>query len=395
VIAVRGLHGRAHEVSPLVVDGLLALAVAGAAIGSLVGRMSQVRLTPTGSIGFHGADGLGIAVLLVGTLSLAWRRRAPLPVLVVSGTAFFLYEGLGYAPTPLPFAPLMALYTVAARCPTPASVSACLALSTGVIATGVTDHGPITHDQFLGYLFSVLVAWMLGYGVRLSRTRLWLLEQRASGLVREQADRTRLAVEQEQARIARELHDIVAHNVSVIVAQATAARRVFDTEPEHARQVLGAIETTARQALVEMRRLLGVLHPDPRAERAPQPGLDQLPGLVAQIGRAGLPVELVVQGRPRPLPAGVELSAYRIVQEALTNALKHAGAARATVVLGYCAGGLELRVSDDGRGAPAGVVAGQGLVGMGQRAALLGGQLVTGPGPQGGFQVTATLPDQR
>jgi signal transduction histidine kinase len=108
-----------------------------------------------------------------------------------------------------------------------------------------------------------------------------------------------------------------------------------------------------------------------------------------------LPVELVVQGRPRPLPEGVELSAYRIVQEALTNALKHAGAARATVVLGYCAGGLELRVSDDGRGAPAGVVAGQGLVGMGQRAALLGGQLVTGPGPQGGFQVTATLPDQR
>jgi signal transduction histidine kinase len=211
----------------------------------------------------------------------------------------------------------------------------------------------------------------------------------------EQAEWTRVAVEQEQARIARELHDIVAHNVSVIVAQAAAARRVFDAEPEHARQVLAAIETTARQALVEMRRLLGVLHPDPGAQLAPQPRLDRLPGLVAQISRAGLPVELVVQGRRRPLPAGVELSAYRIVQEALTNALKHAGAARATVVLGYRAAGLELRVSDDGRGAPAGVVTGQGLVGMRQRAALLGGKLVAGPGPAGGFQVTATLPTER
>jgi signal transduction histidine kinase len=380
--------------SPLVIDGLLALAVAAAALGSLVARVSPVRVNPAGSLRFHDADGLGIVVLLLGTLSLAWRRRAPLPVLTATGAAFLLYEGLGYPPTPLPFAPLVALYTVAALCPTPISVSACLALSTGVIATGVTDHGPITHDQFLGYVLSVLVAWMLGYGGRLNRTRLSSLEQRAAGLVREQADRTRLAVEQEQARIARELHDIVAHNVSVIVAQATAARRVFDTEPERARQVLGAIETTARQALVEMRRLLGVLHPDPGAERAPQPGLDQLPGLIAQIGRAGLPVELVVQGQWRPLPAGVELSAYRIVQEALTNALKHAGAGRAKVVLAYRAGGLELRIADDGRGAPAGVVAGRGLVGMRQRAALLGGRLVAGPDPQGGFQVTATLPDQ-
>jgi signal transduction histidine kinase len=380
VIAVRGLHGRAHELSPLVVDGLLALAVAGAALGSLVADVSQVRATPAGTLRFHVADGLGVALLLVGTLSLAWRRRAPLPVLAVSATALFLYEGLGYPPTPLPFAPLVALYTVAALCPTPVSLSTCLALSAGAIATGVTDHSLVTRDQFLGYVLSVLVAWMLGYGGRLNRT--------------EQAGRTRLAVEQEQARIARELHDIVAHNVSVIVAQASAARRVFDAEPERARQILAAIETTARQALVEMRRLLGVLHPDPGAERAPQPGLDQLPGLLAQIGRAGLPVELVVQGQWRPLPAGVELNAYRIIQEALTNALKHARAGRARVVLAYHPAGLELQITDDGRGAPAGLVAGQGLVGMRQRATLLGGRLVAGPHPQGGFQVTATLPHQ-
>ena len=220
-----------------------------------------------------------------------------------------------------------------------------------------------------------------------------LLEERAVRLAREQADRTRLAVEQEQARIARELHDIVAHNVSVIVAQAGAAQRVFTTQPDQARQALSSIETAGREALTEMRRLLGVLRADPgHADRAPQPGLAQLPALLAQVARAGLPVRLATRGTPRPLPAGVQLSAYRIVQEALTNTLKHAAAAGATVVLGYRAGALELEVRDDGQGSPAGLAAGQGLVGMRQRAALLGGQLTAGPAPGGGFQVTAHLP---
>ena len=385
VIAARALSGRAHGLSPALLDGLLALLVATAAFARLLGSPA-----PLGDVRLHAADSLGAGLLLAGSLSLAWRRRAPLAVLAVSGAASLIYAVLGYAPTPLPFAPLIALYTVAAQRPPRLAAGAILGLSACVAAADVGHPLPISHDQFLADLLSLPVAFALGYGVRRSRLRVSTLEQRAG----EQVEGVRVAVAAEQARIARELHDIVAHNVSVIVAQAAAARRVFDAEPARARQALGAIEQTAREALVEMRRLLGVLAADPAAERAPQPGLDRLPGLLAQVRRAGLAVEVQVRGAPRPLPAGVELSAFRIVQEALTNTLKHAGAARAGVVLGYRAGGLWVRVWDDGRGVAV-LVPGQGLVGMQQRAALLGGRLAVGPRPGGGFQVTATLPNGR
>jgi signal transduction histidine kinase len=379
--------------SPVLVEGLLSLLVTGVVLASLVGGAAESRLSPAGALRFRTADGFALVLLLLGALSLAWRRRAPLAVLVVSGTAFVLYEGLGYAPPPLPFALLVSLYTVAAWCPLPASATATGAILIAVAAAAVTHRGPLTPDQVLAYLLSVVAAWLLGYGVQLTRARLSLLEDRAVRLVREQADKTQLAVEQERVRIAREVHDIIAHSVGVIVAQAAAAQRLFDAEPQQARQTLGAIETTGRQAVVELRRLLGVLQADQgQAERAPQPGLDRLPALVEQVGRAGLPVELVVHGSPRPLPAEVELSAYRIVQEALTNTLKHAGPTRAGVVLGYHPGMLELRVWDEGRGSTPGVVPGQGLVGMRQRAALLGGEVAARPGPEGGFQVTARLP---
>jgi signal transduction histidine kinase len=197
-------------------------------------------------------------------------------------------------------------------------------------------------------------------------------------------------------RIARELHDIVAHHIVVIVAQAGASRRVFDTEPERARSALQSIETIGREALIETRRLVGVLWVDEEREqsgpRAPQPGLDQLPALISQVERVGLPVRLTVRGDPRPLPAGVELNAYRIVQEALTNALKHAGPTSAEVVLDYRAESLDLVVSDRGRGSSRSVAPGHGLVGMRQRAAVLGGHVAVGPQPGSGFQVTATLP---
>ena len=206
-------------------------------------------------------------------------------MLVVSGTAFVLYEGLGYAPPPLPFALLVSLYTAAAWCPLPASATATGAILIAVAAAAVTHRGPLTPDQVLAYLLSVVAAWLLGYGVQLTRARLSLLEDRAVRLVREQADKTQLAVEQERVRIAREVHDIIAHSVGVIVAQAAAAQRLFDAEPQQARQTLGAIETTGRQAVVELRRLLGVLQTDQgQAERAPQPGLDRLPALVERVG---------------------------------------------------------------------------------------------------------------
>ena len=373
------------------IDGLLAFLVAGLALASLFSRVSQVLLTEDESVRFRAADTLGVALVLVGTLSLMLRRRAPLAVLGVSSVAFFGYQALGYAPPPLPFAALIALYTVAVRCSLVVSTSAAGAMIIGVIVAALTDHSPLTDDQFLAYLFSAVTAVMLGYGVQLSRAHTSLLEEQTARLARERAAETELAVQKEQARIARELHDIVAHNVSVIVAQAGAAQCVFDAEPKYARQALGSIEATGREALIEMRRLLRVVQPD-HIERTPQPGLRQLPTLVKQVGRAGLPVQLAICGDPRPLPAGVELSAYRIVQEALTNTLKHAGPTRASVVVGYDTGFLRLQIRDEGRGATPDTPPGHGLVGMRQRAALLGGKLSAGPRPDIGFQVTAELP---
>ena len=229
--------------------------------------------------------------------------------------------------------------------------------------------------------------------MQLSRARTALLEEQARQLIDTQAAKTALAVEQEQSRIARELHDIVAHHVSVIVATAGGAQKVFDAHPPQAREALSSIEMTGREALTEMRRLLGALSTQPTSSgRSPQPGLDQLPGLLTQIRRAGLAVDLSVEGTERPLEAGVELSAYRIVQEALTNSLKHAGPARARVKIQDRPDLLKLEVRDDGRGSVRNPRPGQGLVGMRERAALLGGTLDVRPMPGRGFRVLASLP---
>jgi signal transduction histidine kinase len=204
-------------------------------------------------------------------------------------------------------------------------------------------------------------------------------------------------VEHDRALIARELHDVVAHHVTVVVVQAGAASRVFDAQPEQARTALRSIESVGREALDEMRRLLDVLRPDDdEPDVVPQPGLDQLPALVATLRTAGLPVTLSVRGEPRALPGGVELNAYRIVQEALTNTLRHAGPTRAEVVVTYGADMLELQVHDEGavsgRSPAAAAAPGRGLVGMRQRAELVGGRLSAGPRDGAGFSVTAALP---
>jgi len=201
----------------------------------------------------------------------------------------------------------------------------------------------------------------------------------------------------ERARIARELHDIVAHHLSVVVLQAAGAR----ASGQHADRALEKIEHSGRQALTEMRRLLGMLHaPDEEAELTPQPSLGELPALAESVRAAGLPVRLVVDGAGAAVPAAVGVSAYRIVQEALTNVLKHAGAARAVVSIGYLDDAVTIEVTDDGTGplAPAGpglaasAADGRGLAGMRERAALFGGELRAGPEPGGGFTVRARLP---
>jgi signal transduction histidine kinase len=217
-------------------------------------------------------------------------------------------------------------------------------------------------------------------------------EERAARLEHEHEERARAAVADERARIARELHDVIAHSVSVMTVQAGAARLLLADDPQRAVEPLLAVEETGRQALAEMRRLLGVLRGDAgEPTLAPQPGLDDLPKLALTLREAGVEVEIAVEGRQRPLPAGVQLAAYRILQEALTNTLKHAGAARAQVTVRYAPESVLLEVRDDGR-TPQVDGQGHGLLGMQERAALYGGELEAGPMPGGGFTVRARLP---
>jgi signal transduction histidine kinase len=242
-------------------------------------------------------------------------------------------------------------------------------------------------------MMAIGAACALGYAVQLSQARIQLMQAREAWLEAEYAGREQRMLQQEQARIARELHDVIAHQVCVITALAAGADRLIVTEPQRARPVLNAIEASGREALTEMRALLRVLRTDPtEANRAPQPGLAQLPALAEQMKQAGLPVGLSIEGQPRPLPVPVEVNAYRIVQQALTNSLKHAGPAHADVRVRYRPTVLELDICDDGCGLPETPQAGHGLIGMRERAALVGGCLLVGAGPAGGARVVASLP---
>ena len=203
----------------------------------------------------------------------------------------------------------------------------------------------------------------------------------------------RRAVEEERARITRELHDVLAHSVSVMTVQASAVRRLLKPEQEREREALVTVEETGRQALAEMRRLLGIMRDEAEpAARAPQPGIGTLPQLLDQVRQSGLPVELTIEGEPVKLPAGVDLSAYRIVQEALTNTLRHAGPAHAWVAVRYGGEDVEIEVANDGSTENERDGAGHGLVGMRERVALCGGELSCGPRPGGGFRIAARLP---
>jgi signal transduction histidine kinase len=238
-------------------------------------------------------------------------------------------------------------------------------------------------------------AWIAGEVVRSRRASAQEVRQRAHRLQHDREEHARHVAAQERLRIARELHDIVAHKLSIVVVQAQAAQRVGD--PTRATGLMASIEDTGRSALDEMRRLLGALRPSSEAPEAslrePQPGLAALDSLLGEVRAAGLPVTLTLSGDPVPLPAALDLSAYRIVQEALTNALKHAGPAHASVHLRHCKDRVEITVADDGQGVPPLVPGfGHGLTGMRERAALLGGALQAGPRPCGGFRVHVTLP---
>jgi signal transduction histidine kinase len=349
------------------------------------------------------------AVNLVGglllALPLAWRRRAPMAMICAFVAAGFANEALGGGlfsfPAPgdadgtPPFGSLVtavvAFYSLGAHAGERESAVG-VAIGTAGFWAMVIVSGQVDFGSFFFSTALAVAPWLVGRNARARSLRL-------AAAQREQAQRTRLAVSDERARIARELHDVVAHSVGVIVVQAEGARRVFERDPDRAREALDSIEQTARTALADMRRSLGVLRRESgKAELEPQPGIDDLGELLERARGGGLAVELAVEGEPTPLPQGVDLSAYRIVQEALTNAIKHAGPVRTQVTVRYGERQLELEVADDGPGpSPNGAESktGHGLAGMRERVAAHGGALQTGAGPQGGFLVRASLPLSR
>ena len=247
-----------------------------------------------------------------------------------------------------------------------------------------------------GVLFFGLLGgapWVFGRAIRHRREREHLLEEKSIVLERGREEDRRRAVEEERTRIARELHDVVGHALGVIVLQADGGRRVLRAEPAETERALVTIERTGREALQEMRRLVDMLRAsDEQLGLLPQPGLAQLKALAAQVRDAGLPVEVVVHGDPRPLPPGVNLSAYRIAQEGLTNVLKHAGRAHATVTVSYSDGEIEVEVADDGNGPGGSNGTGHGLTGIRERVSMFGGEVEAGPRSEGGYVVRARLP---
>jgi signal transduction histidine kinase len=298
---------------------------------------------------------------------------------------------------------LILLYTVAAYRPRRYSIPALLTCIGGsLVAVQVWQPlgaGAVTFGQRLFvalFLFGgiSLACWILGDSMRYRRGYYTALEEKATRLEAERHAHAKVAAAAERARIAREMHDVVAHHVSVMVVQADGAGYVLRSDPDRAESALAAISVTGRQALTEMRRLLGVLRSEgDQADLAPLPGLGELRELLDQARAAGLEVTYTLAGTPRELPEGAELAAYRVVQESLTNTRKHAGlAATAGVTVSYERDGLIVQVTDDGMAAPSGEPAGLGLAGMRERIAMYGGTVLAGPLPDGGFRVRAWLP---
>jgi signal transduction histidine kinase len=384
--------------NPYLLDGFIGLGVGAVVMVAFV----LVERTPEFP---READALGVLLVALSWGPLLFRRRAPLAVFVVSAVAATVSYSLGYPDAGVGFGPLIALYTVASRCERGVTVATLAATVVGqVVSVLMVDvESPVA--VIVGGVAMACGAAAWGDRKQVREAYVEQLELRAAEKERERIEAAERAVGAERARIARELHDVVAHAMSVVAVQSGVGAHVIDAQPEAAKRILETISDTSRDALSEMRRLLGVLRSAPGSESdgdegdrdlAPAPGLGALDDLAARVTEAGVPVDLRVDGEHAGLPAGVDLAAYRIVQEALTNVLKHAGPARATVSVRYHDDAVRLVVTDDGRGAaPAGngngAHTGHGIVGMRERAELYGGSLAVGPRPGGGFRVTATL----
>jgi signal transduction histidine kinase len=409
--------------SPAVKDAALAVLVTLLLVSGSLGEGNPGN--PADRIQFrgHAAPHPGAAVLLVAVacLALAWRRRYPVTVLAVSVAAVSAYSLLGYVNGASLVAPILALYAVAAQVSVCRAVIAAVA-TLAVLLTVTAANNPFGHISGGGFdIIPFMVVAALFAGIAAANRRAY------AASVRDRAEQeARRRIDEERLRIARELHDVVAHTMATINVQAGVAAHVLPTRPEVAADALLAIKAASKDGLRELRAILNVLRQADEADPTqPAPGTAQLDALVAGACRAGLKTKLTVTGQPFPLPAAIDLTAYRIIQESLTNAIRHAGPATAEVCLGYGDGELRISVADTGRGltggnsgtgnsAPGSAApsngggpsgggpsggGGHGLAGMRERTAAVGGTVEAGPRPGGGYRVAARLPvrgeDQR
>jgi signal transduction histidine kinase len=362
-----------------VTDGALAFAVF--AVSLLSDELAR-RSVPAGLFTF----------LLA--LPLAWRRRAPVTVFLLTAVVAFA-QWLAGLPLPADVALLVALYTVAADRPRRAAVAGACILEGGAVLAA-TRWGASALATFASLSGVVVAALVSGFYVRARRAHVAGLVERAARLEFERDQQALLAAAAERARISREMHDVVAHSLAVVISLANGATAKLGRDPEQSREALESISELGRQALADTRRLLSVLRTaDGAAARTPQPGIEEIADLVDRAASTGLAATLTVRGDPVPVAAGLALSAYRIVQEAITNAVKHAeGATTVAVELTWTPRRLEIAVTDNGHGngRSAGSAGGFGLAGMRERAALYGGTATAGPGQQGGWTAKATIP---
>jgi signal transduction histidine kinase len=386
--AIRRVQG---HLSPLLIDGTVAL-VLFVSMAAQFTRHLRTGQHPTTALTW------ALAVLLV--VPILTHRRFPLASMAVCLTALLAYAAGRYAAFPgLPVFVLtfdIALHSKA-RVAFAALVASAAAMT---VSLALQPNGVAALAEWVASGAGLLVAWLVGRNLRYRRARWAELQDRAERLERERQEEARRAVTEERLRIARELHDVIAHSMSVIAVQSAVGHHVMDTQPDQARQALAAIEATSRSALTEMRRLLGVLRQEgqTRGSLAPAPGLADLDSLVSQVQDAGLRVWIKVDGQRGPVPPSVDLSAYRIIQEALTNVIKHADCQSATVTICYRADSVTVEIADKGLAAPgarvvpAGNGSGHGIIGMRERVAVFSGQFTAGPGPDGGFRVRARFP---
>jgi signal transduction histidine kinase len=406
---VKRLTTWATGLQPRMQDLALAIALAGYNLASLIPEARQLNLPY-----------VAFLLVVLQALPLTWRRRWPVVVYFAVGIPRTLYDQLGIGFAPIPLGPAIAYYTVMDRCSTRVRLVMSAILVLGIIKGQTTPGHTEPYDFFVAVL-QFAVAGTLGI---LSRTRhayVQEVEARAEHAETERARQVALAAAEERARIARELHDVVAHHVSLMAVQSEAAAALLPGRPEEASKNVEIIGRTAREALTELRRLLGVLRGpadvDGRASTSPSPSISELDDVLGQVRQAGIAVNLRVEGSPSKLPPGVDLAAYRIVQEALTNTVKHSGAGQAAVTVSYEPGYVTVSVTDSGNGgvevtvhnSPKRTLAGRasarnggrprladsggfGLAGIAERVASCGGKLTVGPGESGGFAVTARLP---